>query len=170
MYCSGCGQALAPGQGFCPKCGRPAAAAAPTVPGMEFQLQNYAGKVRALSIVWFIYAAFSLLIGVAGLAFANAFFLGHFGPWMHGPWADGSAPPMWFMPMILRFGWAFIVLRAGLALAAAWGLMEHAPWGRVVAIVAAFLSLLKFPFGTALGIWTLVMLLGYRNSTLYEQL
>jgi hypothetical protein len=39
-----------------------------------------------------------------------------------------------------------------------------------VAIVAAFLSLLKFPFGTALGIWTLITLLGYRNSTLYSQL
>jgi hypothetical protein len=57
-----------------------------------------------------------------------------------------------------------------LALAAGWGLMERAPWGRIVAIVAAFLSLLRFPFGTALGIWTLVVLLGYRNSTLYEQL
>jgi hypothetical protein len=39
-----------------------------------------------------------------------------------------------------------------------------------VAIVAAFLSLLKFPLGTAMGIWTLVVLLGYRNATLYEQL
>jgi len=26
------------------------------------------------------------------------------------------------------------------------------------------------PFGTALGIWTLVTLMGYRNQTLYEQL
>jgi hypothetical protein len=48
--------------------------------------------------------------------------------------------------------------------------MERSEWGRIVAIVAAFLSILKFPFGTALGIWTLVMLLGYRNTTLYDQL
>jgi len=48
--------------------------------------------------------------------------------------------------------------------------MEHAQWGRLLAIVAAIFCLLKFPFGTALGIWTLVMLLGYRNSTLYDQL
>jgi hypothetical protein len=63
-----------------------------------------------------------------------------------------------------------IVIRAGLALVAGWGLMERSEWGRIVAIVAAFLSILKFPFGTALGIWTLVMLLGYRNTTLYDQL
>jgi len=40
----------------------------------------------------------------------------------------------------------------------------------VVAIVAAFLNHLKSPFVTAHGIWTLVMLLGYRNTTLYDQL
>jgi hypothetical protein len=62
------------------------------------------------------------------------------------------------------------MVRTGMALVAAWGLLERAQWGRIVAIVAAFLSLLKFPFGTALGIWTLVVLLGYRNTTLYEQL
>jgi hypothetical protein len=40
---------------------------------MEFQLQNYAGKVRALGIVWLIYAAIALVTGIAALAFANAF-------------------------------------------------------------------------------------------------
>ena len=173
MYCSGCGQALTPGQGFCPQCGRSAGVPVspmPPVPGLEFQLQNYAGKVKALSVVWLIYAAFSLLTGFIGLFWANAFFSGHFGPWMNGPWANGSMPPMWFGPVILRFAGMFLVLRAGLALAAGWGLMQHAEWGRSVAIVAAFLCLLKLPFGAALGIWTQVVLLGYRNSTLYEQL
>jgi hypothetical protein len=36
--------------------------------------------------------------------------------------------------------------------------------------VVSFLSLIKFPVGTALGIWTLVVLMGFQNSTLYEQL
>ena len=170
MFCSGCGQALAPGQGICPQCGRPAVASVPPVPGLEFQLQNYAGKVKALAVVWFVYAGVSLLAGLAGLAFANAFLSGHFGPWMHGPWARGPLPPEWLGPAFLHFAWVVVVVRAGLALAAGWGLMERSEWGRIVAIVAAFLSLLKFPFGTALGIWTLVVLLGYRNSTLYEQL
>jgi hypothetical protein len=66
--------------------------------------------------------------------------------------------------------WVAVLVRGALAVAAGWGLMERTQWGRIVAIVAAILSLLKFPFGTALGIWTLVVLLGYRNSTLYEQL
>jgi hypothetical protein len=142
----------------------------PPIPGLEFQLQNYAGKVRALGVVWLVYAAFALLTGIIGLAFAHAFLSGHFGPWMHGPWANGSMPPFWFGPAILPFVWVFLLVRVGLAAVAGWGLLERAPWGRVVAIVAAILCLLKFPFGTAMGIWTLIVLLGYRNSTLYEQL
>lgn len=170
MYCSGCGQALDPGQGFCPQCGRPAAPPVPTVPGLDFQLQNYAGKVKALAVVWFIYAGLSLLAGFAGLAFAGAFLSGRFGPWMHSPFMQGPLPPEWLGPAIIHFAWVILVLRAALMIVAAWGLLERTQWGRIVAIVAAFLSLLKFPFGTALGIWTLVMLLGYRNTTLYQTL
>jgi len=169
MYCSGCGQPLAAGQGVCGSCGHPVAAAVPPVPGLQFELENFAGKIKALSVVWFIYAGFSLLTGFFGLAFAHAFLSGRFG-WMHGPWATGPLPPDWIFPMALHFAWGFVVVRVGLAVAAAWGLMEREPWGRIVAIVAAVLSLLRFPLGTALGIWTLVVLLGYRNSTLYEQL
>jgi hypothetical protein len=57
-----------------------------------------------------------------------------------------------------------------LCVVAGWGLLERAEWGRIVAIIAAILSLIKFPFGTALGIATLVILLGYRNTVLYERL
>ena len=169
MFCSGCGQALAPEQGFCAQCGRPVAPAVPSVPGLRFQVESYAGKVKALSIVWFIYAGFSLVVGIAGLAFAKAFLSGFLSPWMHGP-DMGTQMPEWILPAILHFALVFLIIRSGLALAAAWGLWQRAEWGRIVAIIAAFFCVLKFPFGTALGIWTLVTLLGYRNTTLYEQL
>jgi hypothetical protein len=142
----------------------------PPVPGLQFQIESYAGRVRALSIVWFIYAAFALVTGIVGLAFAKALLSHGFGPWMNGPWMRGPMPPEWIFPAVLHFAWFAVVIRTALAAVAAWGLYERAQWGRIVAIVAAFLSLLKFPFGTALGIWTLVVLLGYRNSSLYDQL
>jgi hypothetical protein len=136
----------------------------PPVPGFQFELANYASKMRALSTVWFIYGALALAFGVIGMAFAGAWLAGH-GPWMHGPFS-----PFWLGPAILRFGWTFVIARSALALLAGYGLMERARWGRMAAIIAAFLSILKFPFGTALAIWTLVMLLGYRNTTLYDQI
>jgi hypothetical protein len=140
------------------------------VPGLQFQLESYAGKIKALSVVWFIVAGLSLVTGIAGLTFARAFLGGHFGYWMHGPWSSGSLPPEWFGTTIVPLLWLAVLCWTALALAAGWGLMEHEPWGRVVAIVAAIFCLLKFPLGTALGIWTLVVLLGYRNTQLYERL
>ncbi len=171
MFCSGCGQALVLGQAVCPQCGRPTAAPPPPgVPNLAFEVANYSNRVRALSTVWFIYGGLSLLLGIVGLAFANSFLNGG-GFWMHGPWARGGFPlGPGFGPAIIHFAWVMVILRSGLAFVAGWGLMERAPWGRVVAIVAAFLSILKIPFGTALAIWTLVSLLGYRNTSLYDQL
>lgn len=169
MYCSACGQGLTPGQQVCPQCGRPVAILVPPVPNLDFQMQNYSGRIKALSIVWFIYGALSLALGAVGMIFANAYLNGAFGPWMRGPWGHGPLGPE-LGPAILRFGWAVILVRSALAIIAAWGLMERTQWGRVVAIAAAFVNLIKIPIGTGIGIWTLVTLLGYRNTALYDRL
>lgn len=171
MYCSGCGQALEVGQAVCPRCGRPASVPPPNMPGFQFELATYASKIRALSTVWFIYGTLNLIASFAGMAFARFAFHNHFGPWRNGPWMYGPFRPEWFGPAILEFVWVFALLWSLFLFAVGWGLMHREPWGRVLAIVAAFINLFKFiPFGTALGIWTLVSLMGYRNQTLYEQL
>jgi len=98
------------GAGLLPQCGRPRRRRFPRT-GLEFELQNYAGKIKALAVVWYIYAAFCLLTGIVGLAFANAFFSGRFGL---GCKALGQRPhaAIRFMPAILHFAWVFLVLRA----------------------------------------------------------
>ena len=169
MFCSSCGNALAQGLAFCPNCDRPVAPVVPPVPGLQFQLESYAGKLKALSIVWFIYAGYSVLMGLAGLTFAHAFFSHQFGNWNNGPWSNGNVPE-WFGPAFFHIVWVAILFRTCLALVTAYGLYTRARWGRILAIVVAILSLIKFPIGTALGIWTMVMLMGFQNSTLYEQL
>jgi hypothetical protein len=129
----------------------------PPVPGLEVQLDSYASKIKALGVLWFVYAGVWLLVSLAGIAFMKAIMF-------------GTPPPYWLFPAILPFVWLFVALRTALALAAGWGLLHHAGWGRIVAIIAAILNLIKFPFGTALGIFTLVVLLGYQNTRLYEQI
>jgi hypothetical protein len=169
MFCSSCGNALAQGLAFCPNCGRPVAPVVPPVPGLQFQLESYAGKIKALSIVWFIYAGYSVLAGLKGMAIMHAIFSNHTGNWGNNPWTNGSAPN-WFLPAIFQVLWVSTVIWTSLALVAGYGLYQRAHWGRILAIVVSFLSLIKFPVGTALGIWTLVVLMGFQNSTLYEQL
>ena len=170
MYCSGCGLALSPGQAVCPKCGRSVLPPVPPVPGLAFQLQNFAAKVRVLGVVWLVYAAVALVTGILALVYANAILSGHFAPWIYGPWGRNPLLPLWLGTFAIRFGWVILLVRVSLAVLAGFGLLEQTQWGRGVAIAAAIVNIIKFPFGTAMGIWTLVMLLGYRNSTLYEQL
>jgi hypothetical protein len=165
MYCSGCGFALTPGQPVCPQCGRPLAPPVPPVPGLAYQVEIYSSKIKTLGIFWFAYAVFTLISGFVGLAILNSIF-GHNHNWNNTPWGNGFL----FGPVLMHFARVAIIARAALAIAAGWGLVERAPWGRFVALVAAFLTILKFPLGTALAIFTLVMLLGYRNTTLYGQL
>ena len=83
---------------------------------------------------------------------------------MHGP-----MPPDWFGPAYCISSWIFLSIRVVLC-GSPVGPLERTQWGRIVAIVAAILCLIKIPFGTALGIATLVILLGDRNSALYDQL
>ncbi|MGO9324798.1 MAG: hypothetical protein ACLP07_09575 [Terracidiphilus sp.] len=136
------------------------------MPGFEFVLAAYASKIRVLGILWLVYAGLSLIAGFAGLAFAHAFLSHGFGPWM-----NGRGPQMWFFPALLRFAWLFLVGRAVLSAVAGWGLLERTQWGRIVAIIAAILNLFHFfPFGLALGVATLIILIGARNWALYEDL
>ncbi len=168
MYCSGCGRTLQTGVTVCPQCGRAAAPAfppVPVVPGLEYQLARYAGTVRVLGILWFVYAGISLFFGFIGMAFLRSFFSGRFGPWMHG-----SEIPTWIFPAAIHFAWLLLSMRVVLCVVAGWGLLERTQWGRIVAIVAAILNLIHPILGTALGIATLVILLSSRNSMLYEEL
>lgn len=165
MFCSGCGRSLAPGQVVCPQCNRPVAPQVPPVPGFEFVLAAYGSKIRVLGILWLVYSGISLFFGLIGMAILHAIFHGgtsHLG--------QGPMPNLWFFPGLLRFAWLFVVGRAALAAVAGWGLLERTQWGRIVAIIAAILCLIRLPLGTALGIATLIILMGTRNWALYEDL
>jgi hypothetical protein len=132
-------------------------------------------RVNALALGWLIYAAVIGVLGFFGLIFAHAALSGHMGPYWHGPfgghlgrhWADhGLTGPG--LPIFLHFAWVALLIRFGLALASGLGLMQKAPWGRWVAIVAGCLALIHMPFGTVLGIWTLIVLLNAPNALGYD--
>src|ERR1700678_2877541 len=80
------------------------------------------------------------------------------------PYWDGSMMPFVF----LRFARFILFVKVALALAAGFGLMQKASWGRWVAIVAGCLAIFHPLLGTALGIWTLAVLLNAPNAAGYE--
>jgi len=136
------------------------------MPGFEFELARYAGKVRVLGTLWLVWAGLSLLFGFAAMSFLRAFLSGAFGFWEH----DQPNFPNWFGPAIIHFVWVMLCLHTIICAIAGWGLLERTQWGRVMAIIVAVISLFHGPLGIAIGIATLVILLGYRNSMLYDSL
>jgi hypothetical protein len=118
-----------------------------------------AGHVRLLGILWLASAAVHLIPGF----FLLAFF--HRG-------SGGILPPEapLFINGLLHMVGVFLLGMAVASLLAGWGLLERQPWARTLAIVLACFSLIKIPFGTALGIYTLWVLLPAASEEEYRQI
>jgi hypothetical protein len=161
MFCSGCGQAVVPGQQVCGHCGR-------VVPPQiyAYPYQRVHRHVQTLGLLWIAYAVYS----AAGWLIALPFLTGMFGGFHHhywGPWGghDFFFPHlMWLTPLISTVAFA----RVALALITGLGLMRRAPWARTLAIVAGFLTLIKPVLGTALGIYTLWVMLPAASGNEYQ--
>jgi hypothetical protein len=168
MYCSGCGQLVPPGHQFCPNCGRPVAQAAPVapVPPPYFYTRVHR-HIQPLSILWIAYAAWTLLGWLIAMSVFHGVFGAYFGHWNHGPWGEFPFSSMpWFIPLIT----AIVIGRTILSLVTGLALVYRAPWARILAIVAAFLTIIKPITGTALAIYTLWVLLPGLSSQEYDQI
>jgi hypothetical protein len=125
-------------------------------PTMPMYLPRVQRNLQTLGILWCVLGVYRVVSGLIGMIFLRAMTTHNFGDdgWMFGSHWHGPFAPMWIGGL-----WPIVavatVFSAALALIAGYGLLNRRPWGRIVAIIAAILALLKFPFGTALGIYTL---------------
>ncbi len=193
MLCSRCGQPLSPDSRFCTHCGAPVAMPTassppagssstagpayatgpmPPMPGYPQALpySRVRRNLQALGVLWCCYGVYRLVAGVIGVIFFRAVVLrGGWGTgWPFGPHAFSSVPP-WLgslVPVIL----IGLVFSSGLAIFVGVGLLKRQPWARVVAIIAAVLALIKFPIGTALGIYALWVLAPRASGEEYAEL
>ena len=152
MFCDRCGTALEQFQRFCPSCGK-GVGPVPLMPADN----RIAGHVRLLGILWLALSAFRLLPGLALVSIFHSgfpFFAGVPG-FVHG---------------IARSVGGLLLVGAVLGIAAGWGLLERQPWARMLAIVLGCFSLLDMPFGTALGIYTLWVLLPAASEEEYRRI
>ncbi len=63
----------------------------------------------------------------------------------------------------------FMILLAIPGIVGGWGLLKRKSWARLVALVIGCLNLLSFPFGTAVGVYTLWVLLQDGASDYFAQ-
>jgi hypothetical protein len=154
MFCDRCGTKLSEGQSYCATCGKPAGVV-PMMPAGS----RIAGHVRLLGILWLALSAFRLIPGLFLVAlFRNGTF--------------GFLPPdvPMFVHGIIRFAGILILGSAVLGLLTGWGLLDRQPWARMLSLLMGFLNLIDMPFGTALGIYTLWVLLPAKSEEEYRQI
>lgn len=159
MFCDGCGAVLQVGQKFCPSCGRQLVAAivSPLGPG---RVERHLGL---LSTLW-IAASIINLLG-AGILYV----LGHTLMMRVGQMSGPPVGPDFFLGLFTVLA-LFTGVKAIIGFMAGWGLMQHEPWARTLTLVLAFLELLHVPFGTALGVYSLWVLLAPNADQEYRQL
>jgi zinc-ribbon domain len=155
MYCNQCGKELQPNQQFCSSCG--AAVGATPV----FVRQDPIGRhVHLLGVLWLVLGVLTTLGGVAVMIVAHVIF---------GPSGVATDAPPFIRPLLSVVG--ILVLAKGVAsFLAGIGLLQRQPWARVLTIVMGFISLLQVPLGTALGIYTLWVLLSANAEERYRRL
>jgi hypothetical protein len=173
VYCSNCGAAIHAGMKFCNLCGKPidplmagpaqavtpsAAPAAATAFPSATARARLEKHLKVLGILWIIMSLMRLIPGIA-LFFFKDLFTG----FMPGP------ARLFFLP-IAGFIGVLLVGTSVAGLAAGVGLLERRSWARVLAIVLGIISLIHMPFGTALGIYTLWVLMPAESEREYRRL
>jgi hypothetical protein len=104
-----------------------------------------------IKILAWLQIAYGLLSALGAMAV--------FGGTMIGAAYVGSFKESALVGLLGGFASVFLFAIAAFHLIAGWGLLRRMPWARIVTIILGLISLLKFPIGTALGIYTLWVLL-----------
>ncbi len=73
-----------------------------------------------------------------------------------------------FLRPLLSVVAILIMAKAALGFVAGWGLLQREPWARILTLVLAFISLFNVPFGTAVGVYTMWVLLPGESEREYE--
>ena len=168
MYCSACGQPIDPYSPYCPRCGRQVIpiAAAPLPPWVWTRVHRH---VHTLGILWIAYAALTLMSWLVAVGVLEGVFHSRGIPFGHG--FDGFYSfPFGHFPFLIPIITTILAGRAVLCLVTGIALLRRAPWARVLAIVTAFLTLIRPFLGTALAIYTLWVLLPGASGQEYDQI
>jgi hypothetical protein len=156
MFCNRCGMQLQPDFNICPKCGAPVGTGtAPSVP--TGRLQRH---LRTLGILWIAVGVLWIIPSLVLMGLSHA---------PHIMMGDEMFTHAFMPPMLLSLGIVFLAIAAG-GILVGWGLMNHESWARMTAIVLGILAIFHPPFGTALGIYTLWVLLPADAAAEYDRM
>jgi hypothetical protein len=160
MFCNACGTELEPGFSVCPKCATPTrnSISSPTAAVARSRLQRH---LNILGVLWIIVGVLFLIPATVLLFLGGA--VSHFV--IHDSQVATLVGPL----VLTLIGGSILLVGVG-GILVGWGLRDRQPWARVTAIVLGIFALFHPPLGTALGIYTLWVLLSEESGTEYRQL
>ncbi len=159
MFCNKCGASVPLNQGFCGQCGAQIQGNYTVAYLAPNRVESH---IRLLGILWVAISALSLVAAVVLFVLGNAFF-----PHLQAIANDPNVPVTFLCTLMNVLGFV-VLIKAGLSCATGVGLIRREPWARMLALVMSFLALLSVPFGTALGIYGLWVLLPAESERQYE--
>ena len=161
MFCDGCGTAVQPGQSYCARCGKQIVGPVSLMQPAPGRVQEH---VRLLGILWLAFSAFNTIGGVILYVLANTLFA-------HMRELGAPEAQTAFLRPLLSVVAILLLAKAAIGFYAGWGLLQHERSARIVTLVLAFISMfVNIPFGTALGIYTMWVLLPQDSEREYESL
>ncbi len=163
MFCENCGTQVGEGYRFCPSCGKSFSVAVMRRPiQTRSRVQEH---VQLVATLWIAVGVLQLLISIGIVTVSRVIVGTILRPDMGIP---GNVFPL--LHTIFGFVSLFIAVKGAADVLAGWGLLERATWARPLAIVVSFLALLNIPIGTALGIYSLWVLLPEDSARDYDRL
>jgi hypothetical protein len=120
--------------------------------GMEYTMKKH---IELLGILHLVYSGLALAVAVFCFALMSGI-----GYLTHDALAMGILGTIGMIVCVLITVLAIPGIIAGI------GLLRMRSWARIVAIIVGCLNLLHFPFGTALGVYTLWVLLNDESRNL----
>lgn len=165
MFCDGCGSAVQAGQAYCSRCGKQIVGPVPV--GLAVG-QPAQGRVQQhahlLGILWLAMSAFNAVGGLVLVLVAGTLI-----PHLREMGAPQEMPVGFLSSLLSTIG-ILVMAKAAFGFFAGWGVLHRESWGRILALVLAFISLFNIPFGTALGVYTLWVLLPGESQREYDGL
>jgi hypothetical protein len=104
--------------------------------------------ISILGILHIARGGLVLLIGV--LAWVTLAGIGAF---------SGDAVALGILGLLATIAAGFMMFLSLPSILAGIGLMQHRPWGRILALIVGGISLIDIPLGTALGVYTIWVLM-----------
>jgi hypothetical protein len=161
MFCDGCGTELQPAQVFCSKCGKQIVGPISVVRPFPGRVERH---VHLLGILWLAYSAFNTLGGLFLVILGSAFF-----PHLHEMQNVPRDVPVGFLSALFNALGIIVLAKAACGFIAGRGLLHRELWARTWVLVLAFISLfLNIPIGTAIGVYTMWVLLPGQSQQEYD--